>query len=439
MKKSSIWITLFLIVAMTAFVAACDSGSSSGGCDTVPTPTPTPAPTATPTATPTPTPPPDDPPAAGDITLSPGGDLQAAIDALAPGRTIWLEGGTYNLQRTLMIPEGNSGTAAARKTIAARGTGTPVLDWNWSGADDSSARGVVLDGSYWRISGVTIREAGDNGMLLSGDHNIIERCLFTANRDTGLQLSRYNSNYNQISQWPSNNLIVQCESYDNADSDGEDADGFAAKLTVGEGNIFRGCYAHNNIDDGWDLYTKASTGPIGRVTLEYCIAYQNGTLTDGSANSSGDRNGFKLGGEDIAVNHTVRFCIAAENGKHGFTYNRNLGNIDFRNNTAYRNTERNFSFDGGQSTFLNNVSLSSGSSDRIVGSSLNPAYNAWWSNGSAVSGNGVTVTAADFQSLTAGARTWVSDNSVNLGKLLVPAAGSDLIGTGSGGANMGAR
>lgn len=383
--------------------------------------------------------PPDVTPVEGDITLFPGDNLQAAINALAPGHTIWLNGGTYNMSATIMITEDNSGTASAGKTIAAMGNAQPVLDWNWTGPDNGSARGIVLDGSYWHLYGITIREAGDNGMLLSGDNNIIERCVFTANRDTGLQISRYNANYNNIRQWPSNNLIVQCESYDNADLDGEDADGFAAKLTAGEGNVFRGCYAHNNIDDGWDLYTKSSTGPIGKVTIEYCISYKNGTLTNGTVNAAGDRNGFKLGGEDIPVNHTVRYCIAAENGKHGFTYNRNLGNINFYNNTAYNNAQRNFSFDGGRSTFLNNISLNSGADDRITGSSLNPDYNAWWANGSAVSRRGVRVTASDFQSLSRGALTWSSHNSVNLGRLLVPASGSDLIGTGSGGVNMGAR
>lgn len=378
-------------------------------------------------------------PVSGDITLSPGDDLQAAVNSIGAGRTIWLNGGTYNLSATIMIAEGNDGTSSARKRIAAAGNGKPVLDWNWKGADNSSARGVILDAAYWHISGITFREAGDNGMLLSGDNNIIERCIFTANRDTGLQLSRYNSQYNEIREWPSNNLVVQCESYDNADTDGEDADGFAAKLTVGEGNIFRGCYAHNNIDDGWDLYTKSSTGPIGKVTIEYCISYKNGMLTNGKVNASGDRNGFKLGGENIPVDHTVRYCIAAENGKHGFTYNRNLGNIRFSNNTGYRNAQRNFSFDGGRSTFMNNISLNSGSNDKIIGSSLNPNYNAWWSNNRAVSGRGITVTASDFRSLSAGSITWVSDTSINLGNLLIPASGSDLIGTGSGGANMGAR
>lgn len=435
MIKKRISFALVLIAMVSLLFIGCDTSSSTSGCgSTIPDDTSDPTNgggSDTDNSS-------DAIPESGDIVLNPGGDLQAAINKIAPGQTIWLNGGTYNMSNTITIAESNAGTASARKKISAMGNGIAVLDWNSTG-DNGSARGIVLEGSYWHFYGITIREAGDNGMLLAGDNNIIERCVFTANRDSGLQISRFNGSYNQISQWPSNNLIVQCEAYDNADSDGEDADGFACKLTAGEGNVFRGCYSHNNIDDGWDLYTKSSSGPIGKVTLEYCIAYKNGTLTNGKVNSNGDRNGFKLGGEDVSVNHTVRYCVAAENGKHGFTYNRNLGNINFSNNTGYNNAQRNFSFDGGKSTFLNNVSLNSGSNDKIVGSSLNPNYNAWWSDGKAVSGRGVTVTTSDFQSLSAGTLTWVSNNSVNLGKLLVPASGSDLIGSGSGGANMGAR
>ena len=65
-------------------------------------------------------------------------------------------------------------------------------------------------------------------------------------------------------QWPANNLILSSESHDNADSDGEDADGFASKLTSGPGNVFRYTVSHNNIDDGWDLYTKSEHRPHRR-------------------------------------------------------------------------------------------------------------------------------------------------------------------------------
>lgn len=53
--------------------------------------------------------------------------------------------------------------------------------------------------------------------------------------------------------------------------------------------------SHHNIDDGWDLYTKTDTGPVGAVTIDQCVAHHNGTLTDGTHNDNADRNGFKLG------------------------------------------------------------------------------------------------------------------------------------------------
>ncbi len=57
-------------------------------------------------------------------------------------------------------------------------------------------------------------------------------------------------------------------------------------------------------------------------------------MSNGTQSGNGDRNGFKLGGEDIAVNHTVRRTIAYRNGKHGFTYNRNPGTMTISNNLS---------------------------------------------------------------------------------------------------------
>ncbi len=297
--------------------------------------------------------------------------LANALATVTAGGTIYMRGGTYNLTATVVIAESNSGTSSATKKLFAYGSEVPVLSFAGM-AIATSNRGIVLDGSYWHFRGLIIESAGDNGLLLSGDNNTIESCIFRKNADSGLQLSRYNTAYNSISQWPSNNLILNCQAYDNKDPDNEDADGFAAKLTSGNGNVFRNCVSHHNIDDGWDLYTKSDTGPIGAVTLENCIAHSNGILTDGSTSGNGDKNGFKLGGEDISVNHIVRRCVAFNNGKHGFTYNRNLGTIEMTNNTGYGNAERNFNFDGGTSVFKNNLSYLSGSNDRIIGTASAP-------------------------------------------------------------------
>ena len=70
-------------------------------------------------------------------------------------------------------------------------------------------------------------------------------------------------------------------SYLNADAGYEDADGFAAKLTIGEGNVFDGCIAAYNADDGWDLFAKIETGAIGQVVIQNCVAFKNGYVLDG--------------------------------------------------------------------------------------------------------------------------------------------------------------
>ncbi|MGP4087622.1 carbohydrate-binding protein [Streptomyces sp. KR55] len=307
--------------------------------------------------------------------------LTSAISRITPGGTIYLRGGTYNHSQTITIPAGNNGTADARTKLSAYPGETPVLNFS-AQSESSSNRGLAVNGSYWHVSGIVVERAGDNGIFVGGS-NVFERTVTRFNRDTGLQLSRMASTTPR-DQWPSNNLILSAESHDNADSDGEDADGFAAKLTSGPGNVFRYAVAHNNIDDGWDLYTYADEGPIGAVTIEDSLAYENGTLSDGSQAGNGDRNGYKLGGEDVPVDHVVRRSIAYDNGKHGFTYNRNPGTMTVSNNVSIDNTERNFSFDAGTSVFRSNTSCRSGSgtNDRIVGDA--DSSNQFWSgsNGS---------------------------------------------------------
>ncbi|WP_436975699.1 carbohydrate-binding protein [Nonomuraea angiospora] len=308
--------------------------------------------------------------------------LTSALTRVTAGGTIYVRGGTYNFSQTVTIAPGNNGTSSARKKLSAYPGETPILNFS-AQSEDPANRGLAVNGSYWHIYGIVVERAGDNGIFVGGSNNIFERTVTRYNRDTGLQLSRIASDTPR-DQWPSNNLVLSALSHDNADSDGEDADGFAAKLTVGSGNVFRYCVSRNNIDDGWDLYTKTDTGAIGPVTIEDSLSYNNGTLSDGSQAGNGDRNGYKLGGEDIAVNHTIRRSIAYRNGKHGFTYNRNPGTMTVSDNVSIDNTERNYSFDAGTSVFRNNVSCRSGSgtNDRIVGNS--DSSNQFWSgsNGS---------------------------------------------------------
>lgn len=278
----------------------------------------------------------------GDLFVSPTGtsaglgtmesplDLDTAVAFAGAGQRIILLDGVYARETKLEIKKHNNGRADRLKALFAAAGAHPVIDFG------KKSEGVLLSGDYWHVRGIDFtRSAGNTkGFTVGGNHNIIENCRFYENGDTGLQISRIDVTA-PAPEWPSNNLILNCTSFANRDPAENNADGFAAKLTVGDGNVFRGCIAYNNIDDGWDLYTKAGLGAIGPVLVEDCIAYHNGFLLDGTV-GKGDKNGFKLGGEGISVPHLIRNCWAFGNGADGFTANSNPGVI-LINNIAYDN------------------------------------------------------------------------------------------------------
>jgi fibronectin type 3 domain-containing protein len=354
--------------------------------------------------------------------------LTAAITRVQPGQTIQMRGGTYNFSATITIARGNNGTSSQPKNLFAFGSERPVLNFS-AQSFDSANRGIQLNGFFWRFRGLEVTGAGDNGIFIGGNNNTIERCVTHHNRDSGLQLGRHSSSAPQ-SEWPANNLILNCDSFDNFDPDnGEDADGFACKLTTGPGNVFRGCIAHNNIDDGWDLFTKTDTGAISPVTIENCVSYNNGNLSTGGTTTDSDGNGFKLGGDGIAVNHTIRRSIAFGNKKHGITFNSNPGSITVSNNTSFDNGEENIKFDTGTHVFTNNLSFQGTNSDHTTGTDVS-STNCWWKNGVSVNAKGLLVSAADFVSLTPNV-TRNADGTINLGNFLRLAPGSDLINAGT--------
>ena len=274
------------------------------------------------------------PGASGSGTKANPMDLETAIKTVSAGQIIYLLEGTYEYSHTIKIQEGNDGKEGAYKTLMAYPGAEVVLDFS---EQPFGQRGVLLAASYWHIFGITIRGAGDNGMLLAGDYNRIEQCVFDGNKDSGLQISRDNKDYTSVKDWPSYNYILNCTSRNNADPGGENADGFAPKLTCGEGNVFDGCMAHNNVDDGWDCYAKDETGPIGRVTIINCIAFRNGQTENGTFTEDSDGNGFKLGGGGLGTPHLVVNCLAFENQNCGFTDNNNPSAISLINCTSFNN------------------------------------------------------------------------------------------------------
>ncbi|MDO5560013.1 MAG: pectinesterase family protein [Oscillospiraceae bacterium] len=275
----------------------------------------------------------------GSGTYSDPMPLKNAVESLKPGGVIWLKGGVYKFNETINIPESNSGTESAYKTISAIKGEDVVFDFSAMPVSGSN-RGVVLQGSWWHWYGICIQKCGDNGMLLSGNHNIIEMCVFQNNQDTGLQISRYNSSYASVDKWPSYNYIKNCTARNNCDdATMENADGFAAKLTCGQGNLFDGCLSYNNSDDGWDLYAKTETGPIGIVTFKNCISFRNGFTEDGRGYGDCDGNGFKLGGAGVGTAHVLENCLSFENLHHGFTDNNNPLFGSLTSCTSYANSQ----------------------------------------------------------------------------------------------------
>jgi hypothetical protein len=242
-------------------------------------------------------------------------DLHTAVEFAQAGQQIVLADGTYALDRKVVVERGRDGTADAPITLMSEPGGRATLDL--AGSPDG---GLVLRGDWWHVYDLEITGSRDKAkpMLIEGNHNVVERVESHHNADTGIQISGRSAE--PPSMWPSHNLIVSSESHNNADPGGNDADGFGVKLTVGEGNVLRHNIAHHNIDDGWDLYAKSTTGPIGTVVVEDSVAYDNGFL-EADPSTTGEGNGFKLGGESMPGDHLLRNSLSYGNLGTGATSN----------------------------------------------------------------------------------------------------------------------
>jgi len=265
-------------------------------------------------------------------------DIYTAVSNATAGQTIVLMEGHYKLRETVRIQRGMDGTAEAPIRLIAdpEAASRPVLDFQHLCA------GIVHGGNHWYFRGFDVTNSldGQKGFQVSGDYNVLDQIHAYYNGNTGIQISRY-SGTDLFPDWPAYNLVLNCTSYGNADKGYEDADGFAAKLTVGEGNVFDGCVAYNNADDGWDLYAKVETGCIGAVTIRNCVAYSNGVLEDGTIGGNG--NGFKLGGESLSGKHVLENSYAFWNRSKGIDSN-SCPDVIVRNCVSYNNGSHNVAF-----------------------------------------------------------------------------------------------
>ena len=273
----------------------------------------------------------------GDGTEESPLDINTAVSYAQPGQTILMKNGVYD--KWVTINRSVCGTAdkpinLVAESISTDGTDGVVL----------SGAGLTVIGSYWHVYGLYVKDSSGVGIQVSGNYNTIDMCTVNHAANSGIQISRNGGadNYAGIQGklWPTGNLIKNCESFDNCDAGRNDADGFAAKLTCGEGNRFYGCISHNNIDDGWDLYAKSVSGTIGSVTIENCVAYNNGWLTTDDVTAAGynygEGNGFKLGGGYLKGGHKLINCVSFGNHAKGITSN-SCPDISITRCTAYNN------------------------------------------------------------------------------------------------------
>jgi hypothetical protein len=276
--------------------------------------------------------------------------LTHALSKANAGTTIFLLNGTYKYSTTFKLTK--NGTANEPIKILNFSGHSPVIDFSSQPYADSS-RGFQISGNYWILAGLTIKGAGDNGIYISGNYNRIQDCFVTQCGDTGVQLSN-GASYNTI------NRVTSTYNFDSK-TDGGNADGFAAKLKVGPGNVFRECIALHNSDDGFDFYEATNAVMVYDSEASY------------NGKNSGNGQGFKVGGNFTADNHYLEGCIAIGNRARGYDQNNNTGRVTLVNCIG-RDNNVNFHFPtapaSGTHRFTGCTSINGKNKDRIVGATI---------------------------------------------------------------------
>jgi len=235
--------------------------------------------------------------------------LKTAVQNAKAGDVITISGTIY-LTSTLQLL--NNGTSSAKINLTGGTLDCSKMSSGWC---------VKCNGSYWNITSMTIKNSPSCGLVFqSGGYNYVNKVNTTNNKDSGLQI------YNGAHDVSVNNSY-SAENYDVA-TGGENADGYACKLSAGKNNKFAGCNAYHNSDDGWDLY-----GQPYQVTMTSCTASNNGN------GANGDGNGFKLGSSGQTVPHSVLSCTSTNNKGCGYDGNGNTGHITTTGSTGSGNSK----------------------------------------------------------------------------------------------------
>ena len=289
--------------------------------------------------------------AAGSLEL-PFATVQRAQTAASAGDTVFLRGGTYRMTESQiarrrglyarLIVLDKSGSPGKPISYRASQDERPVFDCSDVKPSGQRVAAFYVSGSWLHLQGievtgvqVTIKTHTQSICFESqGSHNIFERLAMHDGQAIGLYHVR-----------GSDNLFLNCDAWNNWDRTSEDGqggnvDGFGGHPTHGStGNVFRGCRAWFNSDDGYDCISAHES-----VTFENCWAMYNGLSAAGKKLADG--NGFKAGGYGSAAarelpnpipRHVVRGCLAVGNKNSGFYANHHPGGCDWLNNSAFRN------------------------------------------------------------------------------------------------------
>ena len=280
--------------------------------------------------------------------------IQKAQELVNPGDTVYIRGGTYQVRENQISTVvsnlfacitylDKSGTEGKTINYWAYPGETPIFYFSDVKPANQRVVGIYVIGSYIHIKGlemtgvqVTITAHTESYCIYSrGNYNIFEQISMHDNVGTGLR--HYKGGHN---------LFLNCDSYRNWDNISENqlggnTDGFGCHPDAGgTGNVFKGCRAWFNSDDGFDIIRADES-----VLFDSCWSFYNGYST--GFQSLGDGNGFKAGGYAYDTSdkipttiprNTIEFCIAAKNKANGFYSNHHLGGNNWYNNSAYQNS-----------------------------------------------------------------------------------------------------
>lgn len=283
---------------------------------------------------------------------APFATIQRAQAAVAPGDTVLVRGGTYTMTEADITRQvgpyacvtflEKSGEPGRRINYWAHPGEQPVFDFSYVKPAGRRVAAFRVHGSWLHLKGlevvgvqVTITTHTQSICFDNqGSHNIYELLSMHDGMAIGLWIGA-----------GSHNLVLNCDAYRNHDSVSQDGrgtnvDGFGFHGRKGSvNNVFRGCRAWFNSDDGFDFINADEPARI-----ENCWAFYNGFSPD--FRPLGDGNGFKAAGEagrtvdqlpDPIPRHVVIGSIAVRNRVNGFYANHHPGGIEWLNNTAYRN------------------------------------------------------------------------------------------------------